>query len=220
MNTTTRNYLTLGEFVATRREVDDTGLELGFDAGDGVSRRGYIYADCCFVDRHKDIETGEETGEFWTIVERSDWLDRDLAKLERILWAEHYLFETENVALDADDGTLSDFVAAICDSHAKPCDGDLFGVLFSEAGRTWSPGEARAVIVGALYPKQAGGVGVQSAPSTGGVGVQSGGALVLSDAELTNLITACKTSAMRKDSPEWQAGLDAIADKLYAARDA
>lgn len=40
----------------------------------------------------------------------------------------------------------------------------------------------------------------------------------LTAAELSNLITACATSLMRHDSPEWQAGLDAIADKLYAAR--
>lgn len=43
--------------------------------------------------------------------------------------------------------------------------------------------------------------------------------LNLNESEISNLITACKTSAMRTGSPAWQAGLDAIADKLYAARE-
>lgn len=41
----------------------------------------------------------------------------------------------------------------------------------------------------------------------------------LTVADLGNLITACKTSAMRKGSPEWQAGLDLLAVKLAAWRD-
>ena len=42
----------------------------------------------------------------------------------------------------------------------------------------------------------------------------------LTEAEISNLITACATSGMRRDSMSWQIGLDAIADKLRLARDA
>jgi len=41
----------------------------------------------------------------------------------------------------------------------------------------------------------------------------------LTEAELSNLITACKTSSMRTGSPPWQATLDALAVKLTAMRD-
>lgn len=43
--------------------------------------------------------------------------------------------------------------------------------------------------------------------------------LSLSESEYSNLITACATSSMRTGSPEWQGGLDAISEKLRAARD-
>lgn len=42
--------------------------------------------------------------------------------------------------------------------------------------------------------------------------------MTLTEAELTNLIVACNTSAMRNGSPEWQTTLNAIATKLLAER--
>lgn len=36
--------------------------------------------------------------------------------------------------------------------------------------------------------------------------------MILTEAQATNLITACNTSSMRKDAPAWQAELDALAD--------
>jgi hypothetical protein len=40
----------------------------------------------------------------------------------------------------------------------------------------------------------------------------------LTEADLSNLITACATSKMRDGSPSWQSGLNSISEKLYAAR--
>jgi hypothetical protein len=42
----------------------------------------------------------------------------------------------------------------------------------------------------------------------------------LTDAELSNLITACKTSSMRTGSPPWQVTLDELAAKLDRMRTA
>lgn len=43
---------------------------------------------------------------------------------------------------------------------------------------------------------------------------------MLTMSDLSNLITACKTSSMRTSSPLWQAKLDKIAVKLDAMRTA
>lgn len=234
-----RNFLTLAEFVGTKVEVPDICEAIGF-ADDGGVRGGFVYDQCAYIEHDQDPATGKPNGEFYLCIERSTWNDPDLAKLERILWAEHYLFDTAaDVALSPDDGTLDDFIRAICEVYGTGVDGDVFGVLFSEVGRTWSPAEARGIIASAItadaavlrdrldaiaanqrvaaMANAAAGVGVQS----GGVGVQSkAGTLALTEAELTNLITACKTSTMRTGSTDWQGMLDAIATKLYAARDA
>lgn len=42
----------------------------------------------------------------------------------------------------------------------------------------------------------------------------------LTEAELSNLITACKTSSMRTGSAPWQVVLDALCLKLDRMRDA
>jgi len=41
----------------------------------------------------------------------------------------------------------------------------------------------------------------------------------LTAAELSNLITACKTSRMREGSKRWAEGLDILASKLKQMRD-
>src|SRR5580704_7043750 len=70
------------EWQATRRHVESIGDELsGGDEG-----AGFVYS-CGFI-----METVNQTDQplprYHLIIERSEWLDDDLAKLERILWDE------------------------------------------------------------------------------------------------------------------------------------
>lgn len=147
-NTTTRNFATLAEFVVSKVECDDLGEKFGDASLEGVT--GFVYADSCYIENCNITDARNpldiKRGKYQLVIERSDWLSDDLTSLESILWAEHYLFDTADVILRTDDGTLDDFVRAICASFAKPVDGDLFGVRFS-GKREWSPGEAREIIV-------------------------------------------------------------------------
>lgn len=149
------NYLTFPEFQATKREVDDVGNALDFDYGDGIIHPGFIYADSYYIEKLTD----NPRGAFYLLIDRSDWISDDLASLERILWAQHYLPETcsPDDTLDA-DGTLDDFVVGMCTAHGKDVDGDLFGVLFSGKEK-FGVREARDIImhartVGLNQPEQ------------------------------------------------------------------
>lgn len=121
--------MTFPEFQKSRREVADVSAIVGFDDGRGAVP-GFLYADdSCYIERLE----GDPRGKFYLLVERSDWISDDLARLENILWAEHYLSEgTEGTAmLSSADGTLDDFVLGFCAARGLTCDGDIFGVAYS-----------------------------------------------------------------------------------------
>lgn len=141
------SYLTFPAFQATKREVDDVGTVFGFAySGEDRSLPGFVYADSCYIEKLAD----NPRGAFHLLIERSDWISDDLADLERILWAQHYLPETcsPDDTLDVADGTLDDFVVGMCAAHGKEVDGDLFGVLFSGKEK-FGVAEARDIIMDA-----------------------------------------------------------------------
>jgi len=134
-----RNYLTLPEFRASAKWLDDLGEFTQDEAGN----KGWVYADTCYI-----VQTG--TGEidnpahFALIIERSGW-DNDMVEpLEHILWATFYLGECGgDVMLSKDDGTLDCFVQGYCAAENIEVDGDLWGVVFSRVEREISYREAR-----------------------------------------------------------------------------
>jgi hypothetical protein len=121
-------YLTLDQFRATREDVDDIGFRLDIDFGITTPTTGYIYDGSCYIERR-------EAGDYYLNISRSDWIDNDLERLERILWAEHYL--AEHADPDADflskrDGTLDDYVRACFDARGMfDGYGDVMGQLMS-----------------------------------------------------------------------------------------
>lgn len=78
------SILTFEEFQASKRHVDDIAAAVGFCDDQGV-RGGHIYELGCYIEDHAE-------GHF-LLLERSDWIDRDLTKLERILYAQWYVPE-------------------------------------------------------------------------------------------------------------------------------
>lgn len=80
----TSGILTFEQFQASKKHVDDIREAVGFDDELGV-RGGHIYALGCYIEDHADGH--------YLLIERSDWLDADLAKLERILYESWYLPE-------------------------------------------------------------------------------------------------------------------------------
>lgn len=130
--------LTFPEFQATKRHVDDVAASCGCDDGE-APQAGFCYADgVCHI-----FEYGSE---FLLIIGNLQWADSDLAKLERIVWALHYVHETDGAALHVDGGTLDDFVCGRCDAFGYTIDGDVFGIAFSGEKETYEPREAADII--------------------------------------------------------------------------
>lgn len=136
--------LTLAQFKSTRKEADVSELYgyLGNDQDSPVP--GYEYAIGCSIAKDK--------GGFHLVISNADWLDEDCAKLERILWATHYLSEAAPGMLLSDDGedtTLSDFIGGICDAMNVEIDGDLLGVMFSDTRKShWTQTEVETILHG------------------------------------------------------------------------
>ena len=80
--------LTLEEFRATRRSVDDAEAELGFDHGLGPVP-ALIYDNCCYIEN-----LGH--GDYYLFIENSQWNESGtdgLARLEELLYSEWYVHE-------------------------------------------------------------------------------------------------------------------------------
>lgn len=77
---------TLEAFTASRRLCMDIDKVLDIDMGREDRTVGFIYDGGCYIEILDD-------GRFYLIIGRSEWIDRDLAKLEGILWERHYLTE-------------------------------------------------------------------------------------------------------------------------------
>jgi hypothetical protein len=76
------DLLTLNQFRETKvrmEKYDDISMEFP----------GYVYADSCFI----EICTGEYEGQFLLIIFNEQWMDTDLAKLERNLYELFYIPE-------------------------------------------------------------------------------------------------------------------------------
>lgn len=119
-------------FVASRRLCMDIGKALNADMGREDRTVGFMYDHGCYIEIQDD-------GRFYLIIERSDWIDSDLDKLERILWAMHYLEESaglqplaeSTIMLSAHNGDLDTYIVGVCAFYNVPVDGDAFGLIFS-----------------------------------------------------------------------------------------
>jgi hypothetical protein len=78
--------LTFEQFQASKTHVDDIKEAVGFDDELPV-RGGYVYDLGCYIEDHADG--------YYLIIERSDYVDADLAKLERILYDDWYVHEAK-----------------------------------------------------------------------------------------------------------------------------
>ena len=127
--------LTFEQFQATARAVDDLNTE-GIDFPDTVP--GIVYEGGCSL-----LGSGDNLE---LVISNCSWTG-ERSKLERILWACHYLPEcTDNAVLDANyGGTLDDYVIGWCDNWGLTPDGDEFGQLFSGQDR-WTLDEADRVL--------------------------------------------------------------------------
>jgi len=117
--------MTFAEFQQTRTLVhisEETDFEELY-GNDGIIS-GFKYADSSYIACLDD-------GSFELTIENWSESDRDLTKMEKILWGMWYLSEQDNVTLSVNDTTLDDFIVAWCAYRGIECDGDLYGVLFS-----------------------------------------------------------------------------------------
>lgn len=76
--------LNLEDFRASKRPVIDLGAEFGDDSLAGVS--GLVYAAGCYIENRAD-------GQYFLLIDRSDWLSTDLSQLEEYLYNQHYVYE-------------------------------------------------------------------------------------------------------------------------------
>jgi len=123
--------LTFPQFQQSKKWSDNVHAELNGHYGDDPVIPGFIYDDG-HIEKHDD--------DYYLVIGREAWLDKDLTKLERILWSQWYLAELndEEAHLRKDDGTLDDYIVGACDSYGIEVDGDAFAALFS--GREeWLP---------------------------------------------------------------------------------
>ena len=117
--------MNFAEFQQTRTLVhiaEETEFEDLFGNAGVIS--GFKYETGCYIACLDD-------GSFNLIIE--NWCDRttrDLNALERILWGFWYL--PKDATLSVKDTTLDDYLLAWCDYRGIECDGDLYGVLFSQ----------------------------------------------------------------------------------------
>ncbi len=71
--------VTYDDYIRSRKWCEDIGEALQDETLMG--EKGYLYFDAYFIIQKPD-------GMLWTIVEKSEYEDADLGKLERILWNE------------------------------------------------------------------------------------------------------------------------------------
>lgn len=131
--------LTFAEFVASKKWTDTICADMAFD--DGCEERGGWRYDNggCYIEKSPN-------GQYRLVVERSEWVDADLSKLETILYAFHYVWEGSGAeVVKLADGDLDAFLQGWCAAKGLRCDGDLFGQLFSGQG-PWTPAEAAAIV--------------------------------------------------------------------------
>jgi hypothetical protein len=71
--------MTLEQFIATRREVDDLRREGCY--GDNLEREtpGFVYHDGLVIEKTPD-------GKFYLFIGNADWLSNDVSELERRLY--------------------------------------------------------------------------------------------------------------------------------------
>ncbi len=139
--------MTFAEFVASRRRTETICADIGFDDGE-IERGGFIYGGDigqCYIE---DATTGfpsARRGKYYLLIERMDWISDDLAEMEKILWAEHFVYECEppEFMLSGDD--LDAFVQGHCAANNIEVDGDVFGIAFSGQD-AYSPREAAGLI--------------------------------------------------------------------------
>lgn len=80
--------LTLQQFRATRQFETDLASRFGIDA-DAVAKAGYVYADECYI----ELIPNNPHGRYYLLIERSDWISNNLAKLEERLYSGWYVHE-------------------------------------------------------------------------------------------------------------------------------
>jgi hypothetical protein len=83
--------MTFEEFVASKQWRELTAFDQSLEDEQGNTREGWVYADSFWIESVQGDHWPEhcrEEGKWYLIVERSEWIDDDLSKLERILWDE------------------------------------------------------------------------------------------------------------------------------------
>lgn len=83
--------LSLKQFRATRKEVNDLADTAGYDSGDLMTNSAYVYEGDCYIERY------ETEGDFYLAIGCHEWISSDLAALEKILYEQWYLPEIAGV---------------------------------------------------------------------------------------------------------------------------
>ena len=130
-------------------DLDKAGVDTDYDE----PTQGLVYAGDCYL--VGPLATGhKEATQYSLILANMDWIG-EREKLERILWAWHYLTECcDDVVLSTNDGSLDDFIIASCDGWGLECDGDHFGVVFS-GSTTWTYDDASTLFTAWRKQQQA-----------------------------------------------------------------
>lgn len=136
--------LNFEDFVATKTRSEAICAAIGFDDGQ-PERGGFIYdAGGAYIeDNTAGTPEFMAKGKYYLLIERQDWVTDDLARLELLLWSNHYVFCEQGVQLAGAD--LDKFIQGICDAYGFKVDGDVFGVAFSGFDAL-SPTDALAII--------------------------------------------------------------------------
>ncbi len=136
------------QFLASKVRTEDICAACGFDDGQPV-HGGFIFDGGCYIEDNISVDPEfAARGRYYLLIERSDWVGDDLDYLAKILWAYHYVFETQDVVTLA-DSELDYFIQGFCAARGYTVDGDLFGVVFSGPG-PFSPREAADMIDAAV----------------------------------------------------------------------
>jgi hypothetical protein len=73
---------TFKQFVASRKRVDDIGIELVFGEFSGIS--GYVYCGGVFIENTNAND--QARGRYHLLIERDEWYSNNLGALERHLY--------------------------------------------------------------------------------------------------------------------------------------
>lgn len=119
-------------FKASMRRVENLQDVGAIDPADGPNG-GYVYEDGCYIEDNNATDPAIlAMGKHYLLIGREDWIDDDLDRLAKILWAYHYIPESI-VPAELRGGDLDTFIQGYCDARGLVVDGDLFGVEFSGA---------------------------------------------------------------------------------------